>query len=124
MWFDNARTVGDVVTWYFTPPGAKFLPVENRFSSETWDTVHFWGEGAGEAWDHVPTYSKGSPPGPFTGQGGVCGKMSWFTDGAPSDAPALPRNNAGLPACCFPGTVVGGYDRGYSSGWNVIRVIP
>lgn len=121
MWFDNERTRGDVVTWYFTPPGAQFLTVPNRYTSETWDTVHWWGEGAGEAWDHVPTYYKGTPPGPFTGTDGkLCGQLEWFRDGMPQDAPPLPRRSDGLPACCLPPITMGAYSRAYSHAYDRI----
>lgn len=105
MWFDAAKTRGNYVLWYFAPPGSKPLPFTSRFSSETWDTVHWWNDGAGEDDATNPTFYNGKAPFPFKGQG-WCGDPDWFANGQPSDATPLARSTVppvGAPICCFAG---------------------
>lgn len=117
MWFDEAKTLGGYVNWYWAPKGSKPLPFPTRFTSETWDTVHWWNPGAGEDDMSLSTYSKGALPGPFKGLS-FCGRPEWFQDGCPSDAPPLPKNADGLPACCFGR---GAYSSAFSDAWDTIR---
>lgn len=100
VFWDNAKTKSSEVIWYWAEPGAEFLRSPNLFTSETWDTVHWYCPGAGEDDLSNPTYYNGLNQWGFAGQGKVCGDLSWFAEGCPSDAPPLPRNADGSPACC------------------------
>jgi hypothetical protein len=100
MWFDDDQTVGNWVLWYRAAPGAEKLPGPCRFTSEAYDNVHWSNPGAGEDSSIPPTYYKGQNPYGLTGKTGPCGPLDWFAEGAPSDAPALPRNAQGVPTCC------------------------
>lgn len=114
--------MGDWISYYFVPDTSPFLPFENRFTSEIWDDVHWWGEGAGEAWDRAQPWYSGRLPGPFVGGGRFCGRADWFADGCPSDAPPVPRTPGGLAACCFAGPLTGAYDLEYSKAFDRLRV--
>lgn len=117
MWFDNAKTIGGWVQWYWAPKGSKPLPFPTRFTSETWDTVHWQCEGAGEDDLTAPIWYSGASPGPFKGRS-WCGPAEWFISGCPSDAPPLPKNAQGLPRCCFGR---GAYSDAFSDAWDSIR---
>jgi hypothetical protein len=110
-----------MIMWYWAPDDAIFFPGEQRFSSETWDDVHWWTDGAGEDPLSVREYTKGMMPVPFKGDGRFCGRKEWFADGAPSDAPPIPRGAGGWPQCCFNRPLTGAYALAYSSAWDVIR---
>lgn len=112
MWFDNARTLGAEVQWYFVPDTTPFYPGPNLFVSETWDDVHWYCDGAGEADQGYPgltargyaRWSNGRAPG--VPKLVPCGKPEWFATGVPSNQPRLTVNMEGLPVCCFGGTSV------------------
>lgn len=124
MYFDQARSVVQVVDWYFVPDTFPFWDGENAFCSEVYDGVKWYGDPPGEDPLDARIYTKGHMPAPFNPLAGrFCGQRSWFTDGAPSDAPPVPRTPGGIPACCFPAGLTGGYDLGYSPGWNRLRAI-
>jgi hypothetical protein len=117
MWFDNEKTRGAWVTWYWAPEGSKPLSFPTLYTSETWDGVHWFCPGAGEDDQSNPVFYNGTAPGPFKGKS-FCGKQEWFENGCPSDAPPLPQNAQGLPKCCFGR---GAYSDAYSGGWDVFR---
>lgn len=102
MWWDAAQTIGSHVRWYFVDD-APFAPFPHVFSSENWDMVHWFDDGAGEADDQTQPYDKGAPPTPFAPvvqPGDVpCGPPDWWLNGAPSDAPPEVWLN-GIPECC------------------------
>lgn len=118
VYWDNERTRYSTIIWYFVPDDTPFFDGEHIFSSETWDPVHWWTPGAGEDYLTKPSYYNGAPLGPFRGDGHVCGQKSWFRDGCPSDAPAIPRRADGLPACCFGS---GAYSSAFSDDWDTFR---
>ena len=99
VYWDDAKTRSSQIIWYRAADDALWFPHPHVFSSERYDTVHWWNDGAGEDELTGPTYSKGAPPGPFLGQS-FCGPAEWYL-GAPSNAPPLARDLFGLPACCF-----------------------
>lgn len=117
MYWDNERTKSSLVKYYWAPEGAEFFPHPIIYTSETWDTCHWYAEGAGE--DRMAGYSyyNGAIPGPFKGKHS-CGPKEWWMNGCPSDAPPLPRNSQGLPACCFDR---GAYSSAYSTAWDALR---
>ena len=121
VYWDQARTKKSTIIWYWCEPDAKIFPGPNLFTSETWDTVHWYGGPIGEDWASERAYYKGNAPGPFTGQGAFCGQLDWFANGCPSDAPPIPRTDGGLARCCFPGGLRGAYYLSYSSAWDRLR---
>lgn len=118
MQFDLAGTIVGKVKWYWCRPGAKVFPYQNSFSSDNWITPANSTLGLGEVWNSPRPWRNGSilvvPP----GDGHVCGDISWFTDGCPSDAPPLPRSPSGLALCCSTGGLLlgGGYRRRFGGG--------
>lgn len=99
VFWDAARTRSSTIIWYRVPDTTPFFPGPHCFSSETYDTCHWFNPGAGEDYETGPTWYDGSPPASFSATS-FCGEPEWFADGAPSNAPPLPRDAAGLPACC------------------------
>lgn len=117
MFFDKNQTLSAMVKWYWAPEGSKPLPFPHKFTSETWDTVHWFTDGIGEDPLSEPLYYSGASPGPFKGKS-FCGPEEWWRNGCPSDAPPLPKNADGLPACCFGR---GAYSSAFSDAWDTIR---
>lgn len=118
MAWDEGQTRQSKVTWYFAPKGAKVFPFAHRFSSEIYDPVHWFNNGAGEVAEAGrQPWSNGKLPGPFKGHT-YCGDASWFLNGAPRTAFPLDRNAAGLPTCCFGR---GAYADAYSPAWDTFR---
>lgn len=108
VFWDDAKTRSSTIIWYRASDNAEWFPYPHVFSSERYDTVHWFCPGAGEDELSPPSYFNGVPPARFTGQQ-FCGEPDWFL-GAPSDAPGLDLDAAGWPLCCH---VEGGY---YGSG--------
>jgi hypothetical protein len=98
VFWDNSKTRSSKIIWYRASDNADFFPYPHVFSSERYDTIHWFNDGAGEDELSGPTYYKGMPPARFTGQN-FCGDPSWFL-GAPSDAPPLELDENGWPVCC------------------------
>ena len=63
-------------------------------------------------------WRNGSLPYVPPGDGHVCGDLSWFSEGCPSDAPPLARSPSGLATCCVTGGMIlgGGYKIRYGGG--------
>jgi len=119
MQFDEAGLIVHKVRWYWCEPGAKLFPGRNSFSSDNWSPINNSTLGLGEVWNSPRPWSNGSlsvPPPP--GDGHVCGDLSWFSEGCPSDAPPLPRSPSGLATCCSTGGIVisGGYKYLFGGG--------
>lgn len=117
-YWDDAQTLASDIIWYFVPDDRPFFPGEQIFTSEIWDPVHWFTPGAGEDPLSPPRYYNGAAPGPFKGNGHVCGNRDWFGTGCPSDAPPIPRRADGLPACCFGR---GAYSTAYSDAFDTFR---
>lgn len=118
MWWDAEQTIGSWVRWYKTPPGTPWLPFPHRFSSETWDQVHWYNGGAGEDDATNSIYDKGALPSPPPLALQPCGPADWWLNGCPSDAP--PASGS----CCTPAGLRGAYSRAYSMAWDRLRVTP
>jgi hypothetical protein len=118
MQFDLAGNIVGKVKWYWAAKGAKIFPYQNSFSSDNWITPSNSTLGLGEVWNSPRPWRNGSllvvPP----GDGHVCGDISWFTDGCPSDAPPLPRSPSGLALCCSTGGLLlgGSWKRRFGGG--------
>lgn len=121
MYFDNARTVAGEVDWFFSPPGAEFFPFPIIYTSETWDPVHWFCEGAGEDYATGSSYLPGTMPFPFKGKS-FCGPEDWWRNGCPSNAPPVTRLLNGLPTCCL-GNVHGAYSIAHSPSWDELRPV-
>lgn len=110
MQFDLAGEIVGKVKWYWAAKGAKIFPYQNSFSSDNWITPSNSTLGLGEVWTSPRPWRNGSllvvPP----GDGHVCGDISWFTDGCPSDAAPLQRSPSGLALCCSTGGLLLGGD--------------
>lgn len=110
MQFDTAGEIIAPVQWYWCKPGAKLFPNRNSFSSDIWTEVNYSTTGLGELWTSIPEWRNGSLPFIPPGDGHVCGDISWFSDGCPSDAPPLPRSVFGIAGCCSDGGLIIGGD--------------
>lgn len=99
VYWDNAKTRSSLIVWYRVSDETPFFPGPHVFSSETYDTCHWWNPGAGEDDQSPPAWYDGADPVGFTPTV-PCGSLDWFANGAPSDAPAIPRDVDGFPACC------------------------
>jgi hypothetical protein len=117
MYWDAAKTMSSDVIWYKAPDGAKAFPGISTFGSEIYDGVHWWNPGAGEDDASKSSWYNSAIPGPFKGQH-FCGDPEWWQDGCPTDAPLIPVNSAGLPACCFGR---GAYSSAFSKAWDVFK---
>lgn len=119
VFWDAAKTRSSEIIWYRVPDDTPFFPGPHVFSDERYDTVHWWNPGAGEDDDVGYDWYSGAPPVNFQPTA-PCGDLDWFANGAPSDAPALPRDKMGFPVCCPGGgqatSVSGGPGPGPSGG--------
>jgi hypothetical protein len=92
-----------VIRWYFSPPGALFLPIPSVFMSLNWTLVSerpLATDVPGENLSAGTRYDKGTPPSGATGQQ-YCGTPSDFLGQAASlPPPGLPTDHEGLPLAC------------------------
>lgn len=113
VFWDDAKTLSSTIIWYRCSDNAAWFPFPHVFSSERYDTVHWFNDGAGEDELTGPSYYNGVPPARFTGQA-FCGDPDWYL-GAPSDAPGLDLDENGWPICCNVEGGAYGYPAGPSS---------
>lgn len=111
MQFDQDANVIARVRWYFVPDDTPFFPGPQKFGSQYLQWRDFDPGGIGERWDSVRKRNDGTVPWPIQPPS-LCEHtpIEWFDEGAPSDAPPLPRTPLGQAACCAPasGIFVGG----------------
>lgn len=105
--FRDRPDIETEVEWFFTEPGAKFLPFRTAFNSANWWADKTIAPLLGEISGAARPWRSGQPPAPYAGQS-PCGSAEQFLHGdAVPPSPPVERLANGMPVCCG-GTQFGG----------------
>jgi hypothetical protein len=84
------------VVWYPVPRFRGVFPGQHLFGSLIWSSLQRGSNPVGEQGPMTELYFGGEPfP---TGNGPFAGERSWFSEGAPDDAPPLSPGSDGFPS--------------------------